>query len=620
VRKLSLFTTVFFLCLSGFFGCHVGHASSSLRPTGHVPYKTFIYGADDVNLRKVLRSASHLVANQSTPPQTVNQLKQIAVQDMKNLQDVLASEGYYDAELDFFIDIQTMPVTVYLKISLGKRYTLGAFKIKSDPPNDPQIPLVSQNVGRIGIQMGMPARKESIKGAIDRIMKFLKDRGKPLAKVKEDRMVIDRTAKEMHVALLIESGPLVRFGDIIIENSGGVKPEFIKSKLAWRKGDIYNREKIIETIQKLHNSRIFRSIKITNAETANDQGFMDVYVNLKGSPPSEYSIGSSYQPKQGLIHEASWEGRNLMNGGEIFNLSTHFGSKQKTAELSFLIPDFQKINMDFTTKMRAGKWNFPAFDKKGFEMKSSLTYPIFGPQLIGDIGLSFEINNVSKNGERENSYRILGLPLGLKYSSVVGGWQPRKGVRVKARAYPYATIFGKLKSHVRLHLKPEGFYPLTKSEDVVATAWMDAGFTPGAGKSTVPSHKLYYPGGSGSMRGYKFQMACPLDANKNPIGGRSMLLLGIGVNNYVTDSLTLSGYMNWGSVYDRQYSDFSKGMLWGIGAGIKYHSIYGDLSFDIASPVKRRAEDSSIEFYLSFNMKPYEVYQGLSKSLAPPAI
>lgn len=620
MRKLSFLTFVFFLLLGGFKGVHQGHAASSLTPTGHIPYKTFIYGADNAELRKVLRAASHLVANQSTPPQTVNQLKQIAVQDMKNLQDVLASEGYYDAELDFFVDIQTMPVTVYLKINLGKLYTLGAFKIKSDPSDDPQIPIVSKNVGRIGIQMGMPAKKDKIKDAIDKIMKFLKDRGKPLAKVKEDRMVIDRTAKEMHVALLIESGPLVRFGDIIIENSGGVKPEFIKSKLAWRKGDIYNREKIIQTIQQLHNSRLFKSIKVTNAETTNDQGFMDVYVNLKGSTPSEYSIGSSYQPKLGLIHEASWEGRNLMNGGEIFNLSTNFGSKQKTAELSLLIPDFQKVNMDFTTKVRAGKWDFPAYEKQGFEMKSSLAYPIFGPQLIGDIGLSFEINNVSRYGTKENNYRILGLPLGIKYSTVVGGWQPRKGVRLKARVYLYATVFTKLQSHVRLHVKPEVFYPLTKNEDVVAAAWIDAGFTPGAGKSTVPSHKLYYPGGAGSLPGYKFQMANTLDSNKNPMGGRSMLLLGIGVNNYVTDSLSLSGYMNWGNAYDRQYSDFSNGLLWGIGAGIKYHSAYGDLSFDIASPVKRRSTDNSIEFYLSFNVKPYEVYQGLYRNLTPPSI
>jgi len=615
VRKLSIFTFIF-LSILGISR----YAVSSLSPTGHIPYKTFIYGADNVELRKVLRAASKLVAGQSSPPQTINDLKQLAVQDMKNLQEVLAAEGYYDAELDFFVDIQTIPVTVYLKINLGKIYTLGAFKIKSDPPNDPQMPLISKNVTRIGVQIGMPAKKDKIKDVIDKIMKFLKDRGKPLAKVKEDRMVIDRSAKEMHVALLIESGPLVRFGNIVIENSGGVKPEFIQSKLAWKKGDIYNREKIIETIQTLHNSRLFKSISITNAETTNEQGFMDVYINLRGSTPSEYSIGSSYQPKEGMIQEIAWEGRNLMDSGEIFNLSTHLGSKQKTGELVLLLPDFQKINLDFTTKIRAGKWDYPAFEKQGVEMKSSVTYPLFGPQFVGDAGVSFEINNINRNGEKEDTYRILGLPFGVKYSDVEGGWQPRKGFRVKARVYPYATVFGKMKSHIRLHLNPELFYPLTKTEDVVATAWMDAGFAPGAGKSVVPSHKLYYPGGAGSIRGYKFQMAGPLDSSKNPKGGRSMLLLGVGVNNYVTDSLTLSGYMDWGTAYDRQYSDFSNGLLWGIGAGIKYHTIYGDLSFDIASPVNRRSEDSAIEFYLSFNVKPYEVYQGLYKTFTPPAI
>ena len=99
-----------------------------------------------------------------------------------------------------------------------------------------------------------------------------------------------------------------------------------------------------------------------------------------------------------------------------------------------------------------------------------------------------------------------------------------------------------------------------------------------------------------------------------------MLLMGVGINHYVTDTLTLAGYMDWGTAYDRQYTDFSNGLLWGIGTGLTYHSDYGDLRLDIASPVKRRSMDSAIEFYVSFNVKPYEIYQGLYKTITPPQI
>lgn len=618
-RKQQFIFLIFFTVFGLLFSART-LAAVPLAPTGHIPYKTFIYGADDVELKNVLRSASKLVAGQNIPPRTINELKQLAVQDMKNLQDVLGAQGYYDAEMDFFVEIETVPVTVYLKISLGKLYTLGAFKIKSDPPDNPQIPLISENITRLGIHMGMPAKKDKVKSAIDQVLKFLKDRGQPLAKIKEDRMVIDRASKELHVALLINAGPLVRFGNIVIENSGGVNADFIKGKLAWQKGDIYNREKIIQTIQKLHNSRLFKTIKITNGETVSDEGFMDIYVNLTGTTPSDYSIGAKYQPKQSMINTVKWESRNLMDRGEILSLQGDVGSKQKTGELALLLPDFQKINLDFIMNIRAGKWEFPAYVKQGIEMKSSVQYPIFGPDLIGEAGLSFEINNVEKNGEREDTYRILGFPFGIKYSDIIGGHQPRRGVRFEGKVYPYMTVFGKLQSYVRAHLNPEVFYPITAAEDVVVTGWLDAGFTPGAGKKIVPSHKLYYPGGADTIRGYKFQMAGPLDEFKNPKGGRSMVLFGAGVNSYVTDSLTISGYMDCGTAYDRQYGDFSSGMLWGIGAGIKYHTEYGDLSFDIASPVIRRKEDDAIEFYVSFNMKPYEVYQGLYRNFTPQAI
>ncbi len=619
VSKKQHFIFLLFCGVLGVFGSAFAE-QSLLAPRHYISYKTFIYGADDIALRKVLRSASKLVAGQGTPPRTINELKELAVQDMKHLQTVLADQGYYDAEMDFFVEIATVPVTVYLKINLGKLYTLGAFKIKSDPSDNPQIPLIAENISRVGIHMGMPAQKDKIKAAIDKTIRFLKDRGQPLAKVKEDRMVIDRATKEMHVALLLDTGPLVRFGNIVIENSGGVKAEFIQSKLAWKKGDIYNREKIIETIQTLHNSRLFKTIKITNGVTVSPEGFMDIYVNLVGSLPSDYSIGGDYQPKKLLTNSVQWEGRNLMERGEIINLGADVGPTQKTGEVSILLPDFQTTNLDLVTNVKTGKWEWPAYTKQGIEMKSFVQYPVFGPQLVGTGGLSFEINNVAKNGKNENIYRIIGLPLGMKYSDVIGGLQPRKGTRISAMIHPYLAVFGRMQGYVKTELKPEIFLPVTPEENVVVTAKGIFGFMPGAGKGVVPIHKLYYPGGVETIRGYKFQMAGPLDQSNNPIGGRSIALLSLGVNNYLTDNLTLSGYMDWGTAYNRQYPDFSSGMLWGIGAGIKYHSGYGEFSLNIASPVLRRTMDSSVEFYISYNVKPYEVYRGLYKSLTPPAI
>jgi translocation and assembly module TamA len=245
---------------------------------------------------------------------------------------------------------------------------------------------------------------------------------------------------------------------------------------------------------------------------------------------------------------------------------------------------------------------------------------VFGPELMAEGGFSLEINNVEKNGLNENTYRILGVPLALKYSTVVGGVQPRKGVKVVGKIYPYMTVFGRTQRYLKTELNPEIYCPVTAEENVVIAAQGTFGFMPGAGKRIVPSHKLYYPGGVETLRGYKFQMAGPLDTSNNPVGGRSMMLMSLGVNNYVTDTVTLSGYMDWGTAYNRQYTDFSSRMMWGIGAGIRYHSSYGDFRFDVASPVARRSTDSAVEFYVSYNVKPYEVYKGLYRTLTPPEI
>lgn len=618
-------TLSIFLSFLAFYGCSPrdSYAVQPLSPTATVPYKTFVYGIENVKLRHKIRSESKLVLGQNNPPKTINKLRMLAVEDMKNLQLVLGAEGYYDAELDFFIDIRTSPVTVYLKVSLGQRYTLGAFKIKSDPEDDPQIPMIASNINLLGIKVGMPAQKTKVKKAIDQVIKFLQDRGKPLAKIKEDRIVIDRASKEMHVALMIDTGPLARFGNTVIERNGGMSSDFIKSKLSWQKGDIYNREKIVQTIQKLNNSRLFRSINIMNGDKINSEGFLDIYVKLEGREPSEYIIGAEHGPKRPLTPNARWERRNLFGYGEILTMGTHMGAERKTGDVSLHFPDFKLVNLDLVTKVRAGKLDYPAYTKKGLDTKTTFQMPLFNPNIIGYGGVAFEINNVTRPGEdeKENTYRLIGVPLGVRYSKVEGGRQPKEGFRAQLKIFPYMTIFGKLKSYVRTKLKPEFFYPLTKEKNVVLTGWMNTSFTPGAGKGTIPTHMLNYPGGRNTVRGYKFQMAGPLTPEKDPKGGRSMMLMGVGLNHYLSEAVTLSAYMDWGTTYNRQYTDFSSAFLWGVGAGIKYHSEYGDFRLDVASPAKRRPSvDDAIEIYIGFEVRPYSIYKGVSHSLSSQKI
>lgn len=127
----------------------------------------------------------------------------------------------------------------------------------------------------------------------------------------------------------------------------------------------------------------------------------------------------------------------------------------------------------------------------------------------------------------------------------------------------------------------------------------DVGLSPGAGKSIVPKDKYYYDGmGTREpVRGYAFQMAGPLNGNV-PIGGRAALSFGFELYYDITDDWSVLWFSDWGTTYDRQFPNFQNKLLWGIGAGVRYRTKYGEFFLDVASPVDRRSNvDKPVELY-----------------------
>ena len=53
----------------------------------------------------------------------------------------------------------------------------------------------------------------------------------------------------------------------------------------------------------------------------------------------------------------------------------------------------------------------------------------------------------------------------------------------------------------------------------------------------LPADKRIYAGGGGSIRAYGYQMAGPLDANDNPIGGKSSLEVSLEARIKITETI-----------------------------------------------------------------------------------
>jgi translocation and assembly module TamA len=115
----------------------------------------------------------------------------------------------------------------------------------------------------------------------------------------------------------------------------------------------------------------------------------------------------------------------------------------------------------------------------------------------------------------------------------------------------------------------------------------------------VPSDKRFFSGGGGSVRGYAFQAIGPRTLKDDPLGGRSLLELGLETRIRVTDEIGLVPFVEGGQVFEESFPRLNESLQFGAGLGLRYFSGIGPLRFDLAFPINKRRGDDDFQIYVS---------------------
>ena len=148
-------------------------------------------------------------------------------------------------------------------------------------------------------------------------------------------------------------------------------------------------------------------------------------------------------------------------------------------------------------------------------------------------------------------------------------------------------------------LTVSGYQQIGPTDRFVLAAFGNIGSIAGVSLDALPRDQRLYVGGGGSVRGYGYQKAGPLDIFGKPIGGLSSLETGIELRTRITDTIGIANFLEGGTVYDKSFPQFNKRLFWGTGIGVRYYSPLGPVRFDIATPLHRRHQDGLVQVYIS---------------------
>ncbi len=120
-----------------------------------------------------------------------------------------------------------------------------------------------------------------------------------------------------------------------------------------------------------------------------------------------------------------------------------------------------------------------------------------------------------------------------------------------------------------------------------------AGLAQGAGQYSLPPDQRFYAGGSGTVRGYRYQSVGPQFNDGNPIGGTAINAGQAEFRQRIGPSLGFVVFLDGGQV-SRNVNPLDSTLRFGAGAGVRYYTAIGPLRLDFGVPINREGATTSL--------------------------
>ena len=572
------------------------------------------------NILEKIEEVSLLTLHKSRSPGSFGGLIKRAENDKILFEKVLKSFGYYSGKVLMKIDTTKYPVVINFEIILEQPYTLQDIAIECETGSDCQC-LDHELSEILGFKIGDVIAADEAVAAKQMLEKYFSQKGYPFVKVSNPDAEINHTQKTIKLIYPVKLGGKCTINDTIINcEKKEIDHEFIRNRLLWQKGDVYDARVVEKTRRFLTQTGLFDSINVNaKFENSEDEALENIgdnpkpvimQVNATAAPPRSVSAGLHYDTTQKVEARTSWDHYNLMGHGENLGISARVSKARSKARLHYDIPDFLAARQTWRNATFFMTENTRAYKGQTYELSSKLERQLTD-EFAGSLGMVLESGHIqSKTNNQKVPIRLVGIPFELRIDASNDLLNPTKGFRVNGVAVPYTGKLGTSKGMLVLEGGASAYIPfasnvLDEDSGTLAT-FLKAGHIQIRNFSELPPNKRFYGGGNGSIRGYGFQKVGPVDKNSIPLGGQSMLEVGSELRYRFAENMGGVLFFEGGNVWMNNILNFKKKMLWGTGFGFRYYTEYAPIRIDLAFPLKRRKlpgekkpYDAPYQFYVS---------------------
>ncbi len=593
-------------------------ASVAARAADPQPYSIKLDSTGSDTVDDAMNTTSLLVTLRDKAPAGPFALVTRAKEDAGRLVTVLHSFGFYAAKVSILIDGHDagdpallaildavpagQPVAIQAKVDKGPVYTIRYLEVDGVDEEDAET--------KLGLITGRPAIASNVLSASTRLLTALQEEGYALAKVDPPIAYADDKAHVVDVLYRATPGPRVNIGAIEIAGLKDVHEGVVRESITVETGDLYKPTKIEEARQAVLSLGVFSAVGVKASDSLDAEGRVPLTFTVAERPMHAVALTAAYSTDLGASASASWSHRNLLGNAEQLNLSAAVNGLGGSATQSlgynvtaqFLKPMFWARNQTLEVDLSGIKQSLEAYDQTA-ESAAIYVKRKFSTLWSGSIGLTGGRDQVEQQGV-SRTYDLINLPVTVAYDStgVTGLLEdPVRGVRAAFGLTPsmpfnHAPFFTTIQATGSGYIDASDWIGAKPGRSVIAVRGLLASIQ-GAGQFDLPPDRRLYVGGSGTVRGYKYQSIGPLFPNGDPIGATAADSASIEFRQRFGEDFGAAVFVDAGQTSTTRVP-FNGPVFVGVGAGVRYYTSIGPIRADIAIPLSRPAHGDAFEIYI----------------------
>jgi translocation and assembly module TamA len=619
------------------------------------PYKVDMAQTANSDLNSTLKATSELESLRKSAPVGPFALIGRARGDLERLKTVLESVGFYEGSVAITIDgrplddpglgeeLTARPRTdeaqVKITFNTGPLYHLRDIQIDGDVPEQARKALA--------LQSGAPAIAADVLAAGDRLRNALGDEGYAFAKVDPPIARRDPATRVLDVRFHVVTGARVQIGEIQLTGLQETDEAFIRKRLLVHTGEQYGATKLETARRDLLALGVFSSVSVNAGSSTDSEGRVPITFQMREKKPHTVGFTAAYSSDLGGSAGVTWTKRDISGRADSLALSANIINLGGTASQgigydvngTYSIPQFLRRDQTLQVFVGGLKQSLDAYDQTAARTGVTLTRKL-SSLWSGSVGFSAErerihqecfaasgpgqtldISNLPQGGLLPGGctyhYTLLALPISALYNNT-GQESPladaTHGLRLALSVAPTFSIGTPSAQFAVTQVSGTFYFDLNKlhlnpdpGRSILALRGL-AGLAVGAQELSLPPDQRFYAGGSGTIRGYRYQSVGPQFPDGNPIGGTAINAGSAEFRQRFATNFGAAFFVDAGNV-SRNLNPLKGTLRFGAGAGIRYYTPMGPLRVDFAVPLNKRPRTAT-----SRGDDSFEVYIGLGQA------